>query len=291
MTTLGRTGQAVGILIMENGVIKAILIAHLPVGTELGGAEVAKNLLLALSPYKLTPEALKNQLTAQAYGGAYFHDSVPAHFCKLLGLDIKWSYGSWDQAHILELVAGDDLRKSLTVVDDDLVVELNMDTGEEDPTAWYARVAIQVGDVLSKYKYGKTFEELLATAKEFAVRLRKPKKFCETRFLQAEYKVYQSYLINWKVIHAHLAKKLTEHQAVIHNKRSVTASKEDQAKLDSLVSRLGNHKSFSLIAELACLSDIFAHIKATSLKYQTMNVLPLELLEASNGLHTLLKDL
>lgn len=292
MTALGRTGQAIGILIMEFGVVRAVMIAHLPVGTKLGGADVAKNLKLGLEPYKLTPEELKNQLTAQAYDGAYFHDSVPEHLCTLLGLDIKWSYGSWDQAHILELVAGD-LRKCLTTVDDDLVVDLNMDPEGDEPatTAWYARVAIQVGDVLSKYNYGKTYEELLETAKGFAQRLRKPKKFCDTRFLQAEYKVYESYLKNWNIIYAHLTWKLTEHETFIRNKRSITPSKEDQATLDSLVSRLGKHKSFALIAELSCLSDIFAHIKAISLKYQTVNVLPWELLEASKGLHTLLNSL
>ena len=76
------------------------------------------------------------------------------------------------------------------------------------------------------------------------MRLRKPKKFCETRFLQAEHKVYDSYLFNWKVINAHLTQKLTEHQTRIRNKRSITPSKEDQATLDSLVDRVGKHKSF-----------------------------------------------
>ena len=127
MTALGRTGQAIGIILMERGVIRAVLIAHLPVGTKLKGKDVAANLQLGVLPYKLTPEEIRNQLTAQAYDGAYFHDSVPEHFCTLMGLDVKWSYGSWDQAHILELCGGD-LRKSLTEVDEDVVVDLNMNT-------------------------------------------------------------------------------------------------------------------------------------------------------------------
>jgi hypothetical protein len=277
MTALRRTGQCVGMLTMEEGQIGALLIGHDPVGMELSGPQVARHTLKSLERFVPSMPELKQSLTGQAYDGAYFHDSVPSEFCKLVDMNLEWVLAFHDGAHRIELVFKD-ARGGV-----------RPDGAQGVMSTFYGKVAPQIGEILSTFTYGKAYEKALSIATELGVNFRQPQAYCDTRFVAAEYKVYVNYLENWEVYHTFLHEQLTQLQAEIDRKLArktvKTISKDDTASLKSLTSRMALCVSFHLVGSVIGLRDIFEWTRKLSLYMQKVNVLPWEILERSFALH------
>jgi len=195
MTALRRTGQMVGILAVVNGRIKAIFAGCLPVTDGHTGAAVAQNLLNALSPYGITPEMWSQQFTGQSYDGQYFHLKAHHAVCAEVGVSHKWAIALHDGGHVLELCMND-CRKSSLQVKPELLHAIG-----QQYAYWYKNLAKRVGDIQVHYNYGKKYEEVRKIADDLLTRLRAPETYCDTRFAQAERKVYKNYVANWRVVH------------------------------------------------------------------------------------------
>jgi len=119
-----------------------------------------------------------------SYDGQYFSLNVPEIFCALMGGSTKWTMPGWDGAHRLELVLGD-VRKDEVLV-------------------WYKNIPDFIGQVQAKFAYGKNYEKLREAAAAVQKKFYQLQRFCETRFAQAERKVYKNFALNYLSIVTHL---------------------------------------------------------------------------------------
>ena len=110
MTTMRRTNQMVGMLIMDysTGCIVPVL-AGTRLITDGSGKGTAENIMEVLrEECNLQPALLKVQVSGQGYDGAYHHCSVPAELAKKLGHPSeKLTLPGWEFAHQIELVHND----------------------------------------------------------------------------------------------------------------------------------------------------------------------------------------
>ncbi|KAK3276275.1 hypothetical protein CYMTET_15641 [Cymbomonas tetramitiformis] len=186
MTELRRTGQAIGIVFMINGEFVAVFLADPPVVEGPDGEGVTENIwkVVLRTQYSFTIDFMKQSLTSLAFDGAYFGLKVPEIFAARLHNPLAWLMPAWDGAHRLELVMSD-IRKGEQVV-------------------WYKEASDFTAEILSKFAHGKNIEEVMKNAADLVGRT--PLAWRQThivapRFAQAEPKVYNNFMRNWRVQH------------------------------------------------------------------------------------------
>eukprot|EP00854_Cymbomonas_tetramitiformis_P033648 gene33648-43303_t len=185
VTELRRTGQVVGMLTMIRGVIKALLLGDPPVTEGHDAKGVSKNIVTVLQgDFRLTVKSMRGQLSGMSFDGAYFKLGADKELCAQLEVDPDWILPGWDGGHKLEKVL-DDVR------------------WQDPSTEWYRKIAGDTAEVLSKISWGKGFEETLVVARDLQLKLMNPKAHCDTRFAQAERKVYENVAANFPIIVTH----------------------------------------------------------------------------------------
>eukprot|EP00854_Cymbomonas_tetramitiformis_P026781 gene26781-32907_t len=103
VTELRRTGQIVGMLVMVEGVIKAIFLGDPPVTQGHDAKGVCKNILVVLVDiFGFTAESMQAQCSGMAFDGAYFKLHAEEALCVALEVDLDWILPNWDGAHKLE---------------------------------------------------------------------------------------------------------------------------------------------------------------------------------------------
>ena len=162
VTEQHRTGQAVGLLLFDEGEVKAVFADYLLSLDNSGlgmGEQLSKGCVFGT--LGLTPNKALQQFVGFAADGQYFNNNVVEHMVqsfKKQDVDVQdmveWIMPSWDPAHRLELVIGD-ARKDAEGV------------GVALPTiGWYSLISVAISDIYTKFAYGKGYEELRKIAEE-----------------------------------------------------------------------------------------------------------------------------
>ncbi|KAK3246710.1 hypothetical protein CYMTET_13998 [Cymbomonas tetramitiformis] len=248
-------------LCIVKGVLKAIFLSNPPVSDGHSGVNIAKNLLGGIKPFNISNEMFQQQFTGHSYDGQYFSLNVPEELCILVGSSVEWTLPGWGGAHRLELVLGD------TRKDKEGSVPL--------PTvAWYGNIPTIVSSQLAKVSYGKGYEEIRKIAAELQERLYNPARFCDTRFAQAERKVYLNFLRDWHIFQVRLQRRCEEFPG--------------DGETKDLLKQL---KEFEFVGLLMGLTDLLEHTQFLSLQLQTVNKLPWEQRQHMLEFETLFKFL
>jgi hypothetical protein len=290
LTALRRTGQLVGLLVLVDGTIKAVFAGCLPVVDGHRGVDIASNLLEALEPYGITPAMWQEQFTGQAYDGQYFNLHAHTAVCEKTNVSHNWAVAMHDGAHVLELTMGDCRQhRSLSMLPvDPLLLAF---VGEKFQQ-WYKHTAKRVGDIQILYNYGKQYEELAEVAGKLNLKLYAPERYCDTRFAQAERKVYKNYILNWFIVHEHmetsLGKLFLQLDKRAHEGKDYM-TKQLEEEFASAGKRQKEHHDFLLIGLVMCLVDVLGIVKDLSLKYQGVNQLPWELHQSTLDTHSVLR--
>jgi hypothetical protein len=287
MTALRRTGQMVGMLVLVDGSIKAVFAGCLPVVEGHTGMDIARNLLKALEPYDLTSEMWCEQFTGQAYDGQYFNLRAHEAVCETQNVSPSWVISMHDGGHVLELCMNDcrNVRSTGLVVDAALLAIIGRQYAH-----WYTHMAKRIGDIHLQYNYGKKYEELRLIAVELQVRLNAPETFCDTRFAQAERKVYKNFVLNWPIIHQHMFEEQVKLFAEVSEREARglrNNTKELDERVNSLETRMNEHNNFLFIGLSMGLVDVLGIVKDLSLRYQSVNQLPWELHESTLHAHSI----
>lgn len=240
------------------GEIQPFFLADLPVTEGHTGDGVTENIINGLKPYNIDSDMFQEQFTAHAYDGQYFGLYAPAELCTKTKTNIYWALPGWDAAHRLELMLKDcrtDAECSLEPL---------------PHITWYALLATAVSEIQLRWKYGKRYEELRVEAEGMRRQLLNPQTFCDTRFAQAEQKVYYNFMRNWDIFVSNLT--------ALSTRRGETTAKKREARehLDKLL-------NFTFVGQLMGMVDILAHTRDLSLAMQTVNMLPWELVEAQDS--------
>ncbi|KAK3279200.1 hypothetical protein CYMTET_12904 [Cymbomonas tetramitiformis] len=150
----------------------------------------------------------------------------------------------WDGGHRTELVLSD-VRK-------------------DEVLTWYKEVPELLNQFQSKFAYGKNYELLRAAAARVGKKFYNLQTFCDTRFAQAERKVYKNFILNYLAI-------------VTHFREKVSSGKEEEKTYASTF--LGELYKLTLVVTVLGLADLLRKVKAISLFQQTVNTLPWEVAE------------
>jgi hypothetical protein len=122
-----------------------------------------------------------------------------------------------------------------------------------------------ISEIYSKFNFGRGFETLIDIAEEEIV-MYALKRFCDTRFAQSEHKVYQNFVKNYKVL-----------LRAIKDKVATPRLKHEERRMQGWIDDcLLDYSSMGEVASLVPLLDKCMHL---SLKMQTINVIPWELLD------------
>jgi hypothetical protein len=238
VTEQRRTGQLVGMLILLQGEIIAVFMADLPVIAGHTGPAVAGNVLSGLKPYDIDNQMYQEQFTAQAYDGQYFGLGVPENMCLSTGTLMAWVLPSWDGAHRLELVLKDCREDAECIL-------------EALPSIpWYALLSRDVSAIQVRWRYGKGYEEIRDISEGLHRALYNPQTFCDTRFAQAEQKVYHNFIENWEIFVVSLTTQSTK-------AKEAAQRKEAKEHLDKI-------RNFHFVGQLMGLVDIMTHVKDLS---------------------------
>ena len=269
VTEQHRTGQTVGLLIFDEGEVKAVFADYLLSLDNSGlgmGEQLSKGCVFGT--LGLTPDKALQQFVGFAADGQYFNNNVVEHMVqsfKKQDVDVQdmveWIMPSWDPAHRLELVIGD-ARKDAEGV------------GVALPTiGWYSLISVAISDIYTKFAYGKGYEELRKIAEENDLQFYALKRFCDTRFAQAEHKVYINFMHNFPTL-----------VKVVHD-RSVDKALS-QGERDQSSRWLSDHLyNFEWVGTLLFVIALLDKCKFLSLEMQTVNVLPWELAESQKQFH------
>lgn len=188
ITKLHRTYQITCLVTLVEGVQTCIVIDISPCGTSHKGVVLVEKLQCALESCKIK---LSEQLNGMAFDGQYFDlgvDKKLASLCKDVHHD--FFLPMWDLAHRLECVLNY-VRKVQSL-------------------SWLNNQAQIIGHVMKRYNWGIGYEELIALAEKLQVDVLNPKSFQETRFVQSELRVYQTFRKDFKLFFIDLHKKRTE---------------------------------------------------------------------------------
>ena len=275
VTEQHRTGQAVGLLLFDEGEVKAIFadyvlaLDHSGVGM---GDQLSRQCVFGT--LGLTPDKALQQFVGFAADGQYFKNNVVEHMVEAFKKEdvdvqdmVEWIMPSWDPAHRLELVIGD-ARKDAEGV------------GVALPTIkWYSLISIAISDIYTKFAYGKGYEELRKIAEDEDLHFYALKRFCDTRFAQAEHKVYINFVHNFPTLV----------KAVLD--RSVDWALP-QAERDQSSQWLRYYlQNFEWVGNILFVIALLDKCKFLSLEMQTVNVLPWELAESQKQFHKDMKSM
>ncbi|KAK3272570.1 hypothetical protein CYMTET_19146 [Cymbomonas tetramitiformis] len=150
----------------------------------------------------------------------------------------------WDGGHKTELVLAD-VRK-------------------DEVLTWYKEVPEAINEIHSKVGYGKNYGALRKAAVKAGKKFYNIQTFCDTRFAQAERKVYKNFVLNY----------LT---SVTHFQEKVENGKDEERAYASKF--LAEMYKLVFVVTVIGLSDLLAKVKEVSLFQQTVNTLPWEVTE------------
>ena len=136
-----------------------------------------------------------HQIAGFGFDGQYFKLNVPGKLKDKLNLDGSVNF-VWDAAHLLQL-ADKDMRKEVP---------------------WIESICKDIGAVLHKFAYGKTYEAAIEKANELGIDLKAPLWFSETRFAAYAHNVFKNFIDNYAVVHRVLEelRKLVTHVQKMH---------------------------------------------------------------------------
>ena len=277
VTEQGRTGQVVGILAFDEGEIKAAFIDY-TLARDGSGKGLASD-VLELTLKQALGFASANDLVQHFVGfaadGQYIQNNFGREMAEWIlrerGLSIdqesidllvQWILCTWDGAHRLELGIND-VRKDKDGVGEQL-----------NEVEWYKHVSGVISDIYSRYNYGQGYEELLDIANEEDVKLYALKKFCDTRFAQAEHKVYSNFLKNYKVLRKAVYKRTKMEPGNNQEKKA------ELKKAKSFMKCVFN--CYWFMGRLIYLVPFLEKCMQLSLEMQTVNTLPWELIAAQD---------
>ncbi len=245
---------------------RAILLGDPPVTEGHNAAGVSENILKVLQgDFSLTTDGMRAQLSGMAFDGAYFKLHAEAELCARTDLDPEWVLPSWDGGHLLEKVLDDVRWKDLNVT-------------------WHRKIAGDAAEILSKISWGKAFEEVLKVAEQLEQRLKNPAAHCDTRFAQAERKVYENLAGNYQIIVTHNeALESADLTGLSDGMRQ--RGRERAAEAKNFLKEL---RKMAFVVRVLGLSDLLRHVKNLSLFQQTVNTLPWEVQEKEIYFHDVL---
>ncbi len=245
VTEFRRTGQLIGALAIDLGEIKAIFLDD-PVVLEGHDAKgIYANIMNSLvDRFRFSLRQLRTQLTGMAFDGQYFGLDVPRALCERIGTSVEWTMPGWDGGHRTELVLGD-VRK-------------------DEVLTWYKEIPEAINEIHSKVAYGKNYEALRKCAVKVGQKFYNIQTFCDTRFAQAERKVYKNFILNYLASVTHFQEKVQNGKD--EERAYATKFLAEMYKLVFVVTVLG-------------LADLLRKVKEVSLFQQTVNTLPWEVTE------------
>ncbi|KAK3235158.1 hypothetical protein CYMTET_54622 [Cymbomonas tetramitiformis] len=186
---------------------------------------------------------LRTQLTGMAFDGQYFNLDVPKAFCELIGTSVEWTMPGWDGGHRTELVTAD-VRK-------------------DEVLTWYKETPEVINEIHSKVAYGKNYEALRKSSARVGQKFYNIQTFCDTRFAQAERKVYKNFILNYLASVTHFQDKV------------LNGKDEERAYASKFLAEM--YKLVFVVTVLG-LADLLIKVKEVSL-LQTVNTLPWEVTE------------
>ncbi|KAK3273056.1 hypothetical protein CYMTET_18688 [Cymbomonas tetramitiformis] len=151
----------------------------------------------------------------------------------------------WDGGHRPELVLGD-VRK-------------------DEVLTWYTEIPEAINEIHSKVAYGKNYEALRKSAIKVGKKFYNIQPFCDTRFAQAERKVYKNFILK-----------------VLFSQRDTLSreSAEWKGRGEGLCNQvLAEMYKLIFVVTVQGLADLLRKVKEVSLFQQTVNTLPWEVTE------------
>ncbi|KAK3289849.1 hypothetical protein CYMTET_2730 [Cymbomonas tetramitiformis] len=149
---------------------------------------------------------------------------------------------------------------------------------------WHRTIAGDAAEILSKISWGKAFEEVLKVAEQLEQRLKNPAAHCDTRFAQAERKVYENLAGNYQIIVTHNeALESADLTGLSDGMRQ--RGRERAAEAKHFLKEL---RKMAFVVRVLGLSDLLRHVKNLSLFQQTVNTLPWEVQEKEIYFHEVL---
>jgi hypothetical protein len=174
--------------------------------------------------------------------------------CTLL---LNWGLSAWDRAHIIELVLTD-CREDR----DHATVSLHS-------VRWYRLTAVAISDVDSPFRYGKGYEEATKIAADLLLKFFDPQSHCDTRFAQAEVKVYRNFNKNAVTYQTEL-----ENRDEAKKKKNGQQSEAESAQANR--HRLAIVMSLLFTVRTVLLAAMLEIVRDYSVQSQVVNSLPWE---------------
>ncbi|KAK3239899.1 hypothetical protein CYMTET_50208 [Cymbomonas tetramitiformis] len=98
VTELQRTGQIVGMLVMVDGVIRAIFLGDPPIVEGHDAIGVCKNIMVVLEEeFEFSLESMRTQCSGMTFDGAHFKLHAEEALCRALDVEPDWILPSWDR--------------------------------------------------------------------------------------------------------------------------------------------------------------------------------------------------
>lgn len=181
LTAKRRTGQMYAGILFTPGMDSLLTPVSLGVTsvTRHDGDGIAEDISDMCKTYSIHSD----QIAGFGFDGQYFHLKVPEKLKEKLSLDESVGF-IWDPAHLLQL-ADKDTRKECQWIDD---------------------ICKDIAAVLSKFSFGKTFEEAIAKASELGLAFKAPQWFSDTRFAAYAHGVFRNFIDNYQVVRQVLGK-------------------------------------------------------------------------------------
>lgn len=175
MTARRRTGQMHAAILFTPGMdslMSPVSLGVTPVKKHDGEA-IAEDIANVCKQYSID----NDQLAGFGFDGQYFNLGVPNKLRDKLHLDQNVAF-TWDPAHLLQL-ADKDARKLCP---------------------WIDETCRDIAAILSKFSFGKTFEEAIDKAAALGIDFKAPRWFSETRFAAYAHGVFGNFVENYHVI-------------------------------------------------------------------------------------------
>eukprot|EP00918_Siedleckia_nematoides_P070624 GHVU01154257.1.p2 GENE.GHVU01154257.1~~GHVU01154257.1.p2 ORF type:complete len:262 (+),score=38.09 GHVU01154257.1:2012-2797(+) len=195
----------------------------------------------------LSEDELRARVAATAFDGQYIVMGVGKELRRRLGGTSQWMTCMWDPAHKVELVV-DACTKDLNGTDEELY-----------SVAWVGAHATKLQGALTKFQYGKGFEQLKVPAEEMEETMRSPKKFCDTRFVASALRVYKNVLANFPMMVRSYrdASTIPPGAKQRGTRMPRTARNKDEESAFQMLTQLTDHL---FVGRLLMLTDIYARI-------------------------------
>ena len=231
LTARRRTGQMYAGILFTPGMEDLLSPVSLGVTSvkKHDGQGITDDIVAVCSEYSID----NNQLAGFGFDGQYFHLGVDSKLKDKLNLDEKVGF-TWDLAHLLQL-ADKDTRKEC---------------------AWIEETCNSISAILSKFSFGKTFEEAIDKARELDLEFKAPLWFSETRFAAYAHLVFKNFIENYQVVRQVLEK---------------VAESDDQRAPDACA-LLRRIRGLAFVVKLLLCCDFYSIMGKVSKTLQLVNV-------------------